>query len=70
MITIKHVYCTPTQIEYTDNTKEVRMIEYYTESMDNIAEHVCDMLVKHNFYSADVLDRNTGEMLIIIDRTF
>lgn len=70
MITIKRVYCTSTQIEYTDKTKEVKMIEYYTESMDNIAEHVCDMLVKHNFYGADVLDRNTGEMLIIIDRTF
>jgi hypothetical protein len=37
--------------------------------MDEIAEHACEVLVNHNFTSADVIDATTGELLLIVERT-
>ena len=37
--------------------------------MDDIAEHVCVNLVQHKFVSADVCSAETGEVLMIIERT-
>jgi hypothetical protein len=37
--------------------------------MDDIAEQVCEVLVKHNFAYADVCSAETGEVLMVIERT-
>jgi hypothetical protein len=37
--------------------------------MDDIAEQVCEVLVKHNFSYADVCSDETGEVLMVIERT-
>jgi hypothetical protein len=37
--------------------------------MDDIAEQVCEILIKHNFAYADVCSAETGEVLMVIERT-
>ena len=37
-------------------------------SMDDIHQRVCEILVKHNFNSADVYSQETGEVLMVIER--
>ena len=67
MITIEHTYCTHVEIDYRSN--DDYMGEAMCADMDTIAEHVCEMLVAHNFTTADVCDANTGEVLMIITRS-
>ena len=38
-------------------------------SMDEIAEHCCEILIKHNFAGADVCDAETGEVLMTLNRS-
>ena len=74
-ITIEHVYSTPVYINYYAATADGGMkpwalyerIDY--EDMDTVAEHVCDVLVKHNFCCADVCDTATGEIIMILRRS-
>ena len=67
-INIHHTYSTHVDIIfYADNG--VRMRTYDCGMMDDIAEQVCEVLVKHNFTHADICSAETGEVLMIIERT-
>lgn len=68
-INIRHVFCTHVDIYYTSSRNETRLHEHMCNDMDEIAEHVCDILINHNFTNADVYDSSTGEILMIVERT-
>ncbi len=71
MITIEHRYCTPVEILYRPSTTDgsYGLYEYTTGNMDEIAEHICEVLVKHNLSAADVCSEETGEILMVIKRS-
>ena len=71
MITIEHRYCTPVEILYRPNTADgsYGLYENTIGNMDEIAEHICEVLVKHNFPAADVCSEETGEILMVIKRS-
>ena len=69
MINIKHLYTTTVEISYLSRyldqcLKETRV----GEDMDEIAEHCCEVVVKHNFLSAFVTSAETGEILMEVER--
>lgn len=67
-INVQHTYCTHVFIVlYTEDCITLRCNDCGT--MDDIQERVCELLVKHNFVSADVCSEETGEILMIIERT-
>ena len=67
-INIRHTYNAHVEIcFYTDGGYTLRCHD--CGEMDDIAEKVCEILVKHNFVSADVCSAETGEVLMIIERT-
>lgn len=68
-INIQHTYSTHVEIVYLDTVMNCGLHESTCGSMDDIAEHVCEVLVKHNFSSADVYSAETGELLLIVERT-
>jgi hypothetical protein len=37
--------------------------------MDDIAEEVTEIVVRHNFEYADVCSAETGEVLMVVERT-
>ena len=63
MITIQHVYTTNTTILF-DHDFCVSLCD----TMDDVSEFACDKMVEHNFHHADVIDAETGEVLMIIER--
>lgn len=72
-ITIEHVYSTHAEITYyLDEDFNEQFPHGLTQvlcgTMDDIAEYVSKILVKHNFSSADVCDASTGEVLMVISR--
>lgn len=74
VINIYHTYATDVNILYYVSDKDEDKVPYYLDermigTMDDIAEHVCINLVKHDFVSADVCSAETGEVLMIIERT-
>lgn len=69
MINIQHVYTAFVEVIYLDKVTNCGLHESTCGTMDDIAEHVCDVLVKHNFTSADICDANTGELLMVIERS-
>lgn len=66
-INIRHTYSTHADIYYDNST--VNLHEHMCGNMDEIAEHVCEVLIRHNFTTADVCDSETGEVLMIVERT-
>lgn len=63
-ISIQHTYTT--QVEVILNG----VFRYSAiGNLDEIAEGACEHLVKHNFTFADVISAETGEVLMIIERT-
>lgn len=38
-------------------------------TMDSIHERMCEIIIKHNFESADACSAETGEVLMVIERT-
>lgn len=66
-INIRHTYTTHVDVYY-DNTT-VNLHEHLCDNMDDIAEHVCEVLIRHNFTTADVCDSETGEVIMIVERT-
>ena len=68
-INIQHTYATHVEISFLDNLHNYALKEQTCGSMDEIAEHACEVLVKHSFNSADVIDASTGELLLIVERT-
>ena len=67
-ITVSHTYNTTVDITYYAE-KDLYVNCSDTGTMDDIAERVIDVLVKHNFSYADVCSAYTGEVLMIIKRT-
>ena len=69
-ITIEHTYCTYVEIIfYPNGDSGCGLHESTCGNMDEIAEHCCEILVKHDFTSADVIDASTGELLLIVERS-
>ena len=68
-INIQHTYSTHVEISFLDRAHNYALKEQTCGSMDEIAEHACEVLVKHNFTCADVIDASTGELLLIVERT-
>lgn len=68
-INIQHTYSTHVEISFLDRANNYALKEQTCGSMDEIAEHVCMVLVKHDFTYADVIDASTGELLLIVERT-
>ena len=67
-IKIHHTYSTNVEIHYyTDNGCTLRCGD--CDNMDSIAERVCEIMVKHNFDYANIISADTGEILMIIERT-
>lgn len=67
-INIQHTYTTFVTITFFNDDS---IFVHYDDvgSMDEIAENVGDMMVKHNFNYADVCSQTTGEVLMTIKRT-
>lgn len=68
-INIQHTYSTHVEISFLDHANNYALKEQTCGSMDEITEHCCVVLVKHNFASADVIDASTGELLMIVERS-
>ena len=69
-INIRHTYNTYVEIIYYSNDDDAHGLHETTVGeMDDISEHVCAILIKHNFASADVCSAETGEVLMVIKRT-
>ena len=68
-INIQHTYSAHVEISFLDRAHNYALKEQTCGSMDEIAEHVCEVLVKHDFTSADVVDSTTGELLLIVERS-
>lgn len=67
-IIIKHIYSTNVEIHYyTDNGQVLFCSD--CGQMDDIAEEVSEIIVKHNFKYANVCSAETGKVLMIIERT-
>ena len=69
MITIRHIYTDTVIILYSNFAGNYTLKEEHCGTMDDIAEHVCDVLIQHNFNYADVCSDSTGEVLMTIRRT-
>ena len=67
-INIHHTHTAHVEIVYYSEEGICLRCNDYGE-MDNIAEQVCEILVKHNFSDAHVADAATGEVLMIIERS-
>lgn len=68
-ISINYIYSTHTDIVYCSIDPFVDHEEEYVGKLDDITEHVCDMLIKYNFESAVVSDHYTGEIIAEYTRT-
>lgn len=68
-INIRHTYNTHVEICYYSDDNYTSLRCHDCGEMDDIAEKVCKILVKHNFSYADVCSAETGEVLMIIERT-
>lgn len=67
-INIRHTYSAYVEIcYYGEDGYTLRCRD--CGQMDDIAEQVCEILVKHNFSYADICSTETGEILMIIERT-
>lgn len=67
-INVRHTYRTHVEVcYYTEDGYTLRCRD--CGQMDDIAEEVCEILVKHNFSYADVCSAETGEILMSIERT-
>lgn len=69
-INIQHTYNTYVEIIYYPKADDKGgLYENTCGPMDDIAEHVCEILVKHNFVAANVCSIETGEVLMTVERT-
>lgn len=69
-INIRHTYNTYVEIiYYLNGDGACGLHESTCGIMDDIQEHVCEVLVKHNFAGADVCSAETGEVLMVVERT-
>lgn len=67
-INIHHTYYAHVEVRYyADDGYTLRCRD--CGQIDDIAEQVCEILVKHNFAYADVCSAETDEVLMTIERT-
>lgn len=66
---ISHVYADVAKITYYGAMKCNGLVETLSGTMDELAEHMCDIMVKHNFVLADACSVDTGEILLIVKRS-
>lgn len=67
-INIRHTYCAHVEIIfYGEDGITLRAKD--CGQMDDIAEQICEILVKHNFSYADICSATTGELLMVVERT-
>ena len=67
-INIRHTYSTHVEITYySDYSYNLRCRD--CGQMDDIAEEVSEIVIKHNFAYADVCSAETGEVLMVVERT-
>ena len=63
-IRVQHTYSTHVEVTFD------RHFHYWTNgTMDEIFERICDELVIHNFNHANVCSSETGEILMIVERS-
>lgn len=67
-IHVQHTYATHVEIIF-QSADGCGLHESTCGDMDEILEHVCDVLVHHGFSHADVCSAETGEVLMIVDRS-
>ena len=68
-IHVRHTYSTFVEIIYYPHADEgCGLHETTVGNMDELCEHICDILVNHNFAGADVCSSDTGEVLMTITR--
>ena len=67
-INIYHSHSDMVKITYYGVMK-CNLVETLSGTMDELAEHMCDVMVKHNFVLADACSVDTGEMLLIVTRS-
>lgn len=63
-IHVQHTYSTHVEVTFDNRFRYAAC-----GSMDEILEAVCDALVHHDFTNADVNDIETGELLMVVNRT-
>lgn len=68
-INIRHAHVAHVTVTFYDDDEEISLRYDDCSSMDAIAEQACKVLVKHNFSYADVRSTETGEVLMVIERT-
>ena len=68
-IHVQHTYSTTTEIIYTRHNQPYKFYETAAGKMDDIFEHVCDVMIYYDFDNADVCSTETGEVLMIVNRT-
>ena len=67
-VIIKHTYFTTVEISFMGDD-QYTFRQRTSGSMDDIAEHVCEMFIAHKFNAADVMDADTGEIIMQVERT-
>ena len=68
-INIRHTYTSNVSVSFYSETDGYSLHHDDCGSMDDIAERICEVLVKHNSDYADVCSTETGELLMVIERT-
>lgn len=68
-INIQHTYSTHVTVAFYSENDGLSLRYNDCGSMDDIAERICEVLIKHNFDYADVCSSETGELLMVIRRT-
>lgn len=68
MIRINYTYATHVEISYLDPIGNYALKEQTCGTLSELTEHICEVLVKHEFASADVCDAGTGELLMTVER--
>ena len=68
-INIRHTYNTHVTVTFYSVKNGFSLCYDDCGSIDDIAERICEVLVKHNFDYADVCSNETGELLMAVERT-
>ena len=68
-INIRHTYSTHVTVSFYAESDGFSLRYDDCGSMDDIAERICEVLVKHNFDYADACSSETGELLMVVERT-
>ena len=68
-INIRRTYTTHVTVSFYSESDGFSLRYDDCGSMDDIAERICKVLVKHSFDYADACSCETGELLMVVERT-